>query len=211
MQSALHAASALHSKPVPTFREAQRLRNHGFFSVLLGPLQSGHMVRHKPQKALRVPAASQNAVGAFRANDRDHIRVPGEAQFHVQRLPRFLPSFSASIMVKSPGVPRHDMSSTPGQLPPILLTIRCSARPMMALTCHPRPKALVPELISSSLAIGPLTSNIGVSGLARTPSRGTLARIPLLAPKLTSRRAPRQASQPGGKRPRAATACPGRR
>jgi len=44
MQSALHATSALHAKPVPTFREPWRLENHGFFSVLLDAVSEFQMV-----------------------------------------------------------------------------------------------------------------------------------------------------------------------
>jgi len=57
------------------------------------------------------------------------------------------------------------MSVIPGQLPPIFWMTKWSALPRVALAFHPRPRALVPKLISSCLEIGPLTISIGTSGL----------------------------------------------
>ncbi len=61
-------------------------------------------------------------------------------------------------MLYFPPWPRVDLSRMPGVPPVTFMLIRRTARPMVELALAPGRKTLTPELISSSLAIGPFTT-----------------------------------------------------
>src|SRR5436190_9613078 len=74
---------------------------------------------------------------------------------------RFSSSFSPKQKVNLAGLPWVERSISPGLAPATLSSISPSARPIVALACQPWPKQLEPQLMSSSLRIGPLTMTIG--------------------------------------------------
>src|SRR2546425_8436931 len=80
-------------------------------------------------------------------------------------------SASAKQKVYLPGLPSVARSISPGRPPPTLRITSCSARPMVALARLPCPRALIPEFIPISRAMGPLTMTTG-------PTKQVVARMP---------------------------------
>src|SRR5689334_14322284 len=85
----------------------------------------------------------------------------------------FSSSFSPKQKVNLAGLPWVDRSISPGLAPATLSSISPSARPIVALACQPWPKQFEPQLMLSSLRIGPLTMTIGAQEcvVARVPCR----------------------------------------